>query len=166
MESFAEIRRTMFGGRTSETEKARDVEDCIMIIDDNEDILETLTSLLRSRYGIITCLSYEEASKRMSREVKVVLLDIKMASKDGVEAFRLLKEGREDLPIVFHSAYPGSSEKAAEVEGLDHSGYLTKGEYSTPELLEMIEQLLHQPVEASSTTSQIELSGQNSRRDN
>ena len=69
-----------------------------------------------------------------------------MAGKDGIEAFTLLKEEREDLRIIFHSAFPGSGERAAAVARLNHSGYLTKGEYDLPALLTTIEQAMNQPA--------------------
>lgn len=142
MESFAEIRRAMFPEAASNIE-AVGGRPTILIVDDNVDIIEALTTVLRSHYRLITCLSYEDAKRALVAEIKVILLDIKMAGKDGIEAYRLLKELRSDLRIIFHSAYPGSSEKSAAIEGLDHSGYLTKGDYQTPELLAVIEAALN-----------------------
>jgi CheY-like chemotaxis protein len=133
----------MFAGRLKEARPSGAPEDCIMIVDDNVEIIEALASLLQPRYHIVSCLSYEEAKNRLSPEVKLVLLDIKMACKDGIKAFKLLKQEREDLRIIFHSAYPGSSENAQAVEGLSHSGYLTKGEYDLPELLTLIRETMN-----------------------
>ena len=153
MESFAEIKRTMFPPQTNGIGSSAEVDASIMIVDDNREIIEALASLLRTRYRVISCLSYEEAKKLLCPEVKVVLLDIKMAGKDGVEAFKLLKRERQDLRIIFHSAYPGSSERARAVEQLSHSGYLTKGEYDLPKLLATIKETLDQPVETSASQS-------------
>jgi CheY-like chemotaxis protein len=132
MESFAEIKRTMFSDCVGSADLP---QRCLMIIDDDLDITEALTSLLRNHYRLIPCLSSEEAMQRLSPEVNVVLLDIKMAVKDGLGVFNLLKTERPDLKIIFHSAYPGSSEKGVAVDELNHNGYLTKGEYQLPELL-------------------------------
>lgn len=138
MESFAQIRRKMFPEDLN-----REDQDAshppIMIVDDNVDIIEALTNVLRSNYGLIPCLNYEEAIKSLVPEITVVLLDIKMPGKDGIELYKLLKEVRQDLQIIFHSAYPGSSEKALEIEQLSYSSYLTKGEYEATELLAAIE---------------------------
>jgi DNA-binding LytR/AlgR family response regulator len=84
---------------------------------------------------LISCRSFEEASTKLSPVTMLVLLDIKMASKDGIEVFQLLKDKRADLAIVFHSAYPGSSEKGAALKRPSLNGYLTRGEYDRPELL-------------------------------
>jgi DNA-binding NtrC family response regulator len=111
----------------------------VMIIDDNIDIIAAMTALLQPTYRVIPCLNHEEALTRLTRDVRVVLLDIKMAGKDGIEVFTLLKQQRPDLRIIFHSAYPGSSEKAVKVERLHHNGYLTKGDFTARELLTVIE---------------------------
>ena len=147
MESFEEIKRSIFPKELQE-DAPEALKDTIMIIDDNVDIVEALTSLLRPHYRVISSLSYEDTIKKLSVNARLVLLDIKMASKDGVEVFKLLKEQNEKLPIIFHSAYPGSSERAAEVEQLNHNGYLTKGEYNTPGLLSKITAALGQSVAA------------------
>ena len=154
MESFADLKEAMFGQQSGEAKSVVAAKAGIMIIDDNLDIIEALTTLLQPRYQVIACLNYEEVKQKLTPEIKVILLDIKMAGKDGVEVFKLLKEQRADLRIIFHSAYPGSSEKAAEVEQLEHSGYLTKGEYNGAELLNLIEQTINQAGEARSRASQ------------
>lgn len=141
MESFAEIERTMFSARVESVDLPRN---WLMIIDDDLHIIEALTSVLREHYRLIACLSFEEARQRLAPEINVVLLDIKMATKDGLEVFNLLRAERPELRIIFHSAYPGSSERAVAVEKLNHSGYLTKGEYQLPELLATIKAALDQ----------------------
>jgi CheY-like chemotaxis protein len=144
MESFAEIKLSMFPEPKDEPAIPGVPEACVMIIDDDLGILEALTVLLEPRYRLVSCLSLEEARQRLAPEIQIVLLDIKMAGKDGIEAFTLLKEERGDLRIIFHSAYPGSSERAAAVARLNHNGYLTKGEYDVSALLTTIERAMNQ----------------------
>lgn len=117
-------------------------KETVMIIDDNVEMIDALSFVLEEHYVIIPCLSYEEARAKMTSEIRVVILDIKMANKDGIEVFQLLKREYENLGIIFHSAYPGSEEKALQAKNLGHSGYLTKGEYTMVELLETIQKTL------------------------
>ncbi|MCZ6634234.1 MAG: response regulator [bacterium] len=119
-----------------------DHKEAIMIIDDNAEIIAALTLVLKDYYIIISCLSFEEARAKLTSKIRVVMLDIKMANKDGIEAFQLLKQENETLRIIFHSAYPGSEEKAQQAKSMAHDGYLTKGEYTTVELLETIQKTL------------------------
>lgn len=153
MESFTEIKRIMFSRQTDEVDVTSVPEPCVMLIDDDLDVIEALTALLQTRYRLISCHSFEETQQHLTPDIKLVLLDIKMASKDGIEVFKLLKASGADLPIVFHSAYPGSNEKVAALEGLNHNGYLTKGEYDLPELLRTIDHAMNQPANASSVSS-------------
>jgi CheY-like chemotaxis protein len=152
MESFSEIKRTMFPALKDEADRSDVPEGCIMIIDDDLGVIEALTALLQPRYRLISCNSFEEAKKSLTPDIKLVLLDVKMASRDGLEVFELLKEEHTDLPIIFHSAYPGSSERGAALERLSHNGYLTKGEYDLSDLLTTIEQATNQPTETSSVS--------------
>ena len=123
-------------------EGSDDHKEAVMIIDDNIEIIEALSLVLKDRYLIIPCFSYEEACAKLTSKMRVVILDIKMANKDGIEIFQLLKQENEHLGIIFHSAYPGSEEKAQQARDLAHSGYLTKGEYTVMELFETIQKAL------------------------
>jgi CheY-like chemotaxis protein len=138
MESIVEIKQTLFPEQVNEALEAEDPRVRIMIIDDDLDVIDALTALLKRHHRVISCSNLEEAHGSMTPDIKLVLLDIKMGSKDGIEVFKSLKEQYSDLPIVFHSAYQGSSEKVAELERLGHNGSLTKGEYDLPELLRVI----------------------------
>ena len=110
----------------------------VMIVDDNLEIIEALRNLLHAEFLVISCPYAERAAEMLTPEVRVVLLDIKMAGKDGLEVFNLLRERRKDLRIIFHSAYAGDEKKRLELERLDHNGYLTKGDYKLAELLDLI----------------------------
>ena len=162
METFAEIKRVMFAVGSTEPRSAK--APAIMIIDDNAEIIEALTSLLHPRYRVVCCLSYEEVNRKLSPDVRVVLLDLKMAGKDGIEVFKLLKSERDDFKIIFHSAYPGDSEKIAAVEHLNHSGYLTKGQYQMHELLKLIDEAMNQPAGERAATSTAEVAPGKTRR--
>ena len=112
----------------------------LLIIDDNPEVIEALSVVLNKDYKLLICYSYEEVLQKMNSEIKVVLLDIKMAYKDGIEIFSLLKNQYPNLKIIFHSAYAGNNEQAKLAESLPHSGYLTKGNYDIVELLQTIKQ--------------------------
>ena len=142
METIQDIRSTIFDTDESGSGRGTDSKETVMIIDDNIEVITALSSVLKDHYTLIPCLSFEEANERLTSKTKVVLLDIKMSGKDGIEVFRLLKETNRDLRIIFHSAYPGSEEKAIKAESLEHDGFLTKGEYTSSELIETIRSAL------------------------
>ncbi len=121
----------------------------LMIIDDNHDVIEALATIFDQDYSLIPCRSFEAAEVTLKEHIRrgnlpVIILDIKMAGKDGLEVFRLLKAIHPDLRIIFHSAYPGGDIHAGMVASLPHAGYLTKGEYTLPELIRTIQAALRQ----------------------
>jgi DNA-binding NtrC family response regulator len=125
-------------GRVRAAEERR----TIMIVDDNLKMLEALLSVLQEKYDVVTCCSAAEVEKRWSDDVQLVILDIKMAPDDGVAIFSLLRRRSERVPIIFHTAYPGSSEIVARMRELTSDGCLMKGDYSLCHLEETIERTL------------------------
>ena len=140
MENIAQIYDSIFGDTETVTLPERE-RGCIMIIDDNPEINKALGIYLKDHFELIACLTFGEAQSRLTDNIKFVLLDIKMAEMDGIEAFHRLRAMRPNLKIVFHSAYPGSNEKNEIARSLDHSGFLVKGEYTSHQLLEMLKAL-------------------------
>ena len=110
----------------------------VMVIDDNPEIAEALQISIGRTYELVYCKDSESIEQNLTPDVRAVLLDIKMDFQSGVDLFSHLKKKRDDLPIIFHSAYPGGEETARVANQLPHSGYLIKGKYSRVELLETI----------------------------
>jgi CheY-like chemotaxis protein len=111
----------------------------LLIIDDNQEVIDALTVILSRDYELLVCNSYSEVEQKGIDRIPVALLDIKMAYKDGIEVFYLLKAKYPCIKIIFHSAYPGNDEQARLTESLPCCGYLTKGEYDIHDLLATIE---------------------------
>jgi len=91
----------------------------ILIVDDDPLVLEALTQTFMDDYEVIPALSGEEAIKAVTsyNELDTVILDIKMAKMDGLETVRQIKHLNHDLPIIFHTGYPGDySESQIEQE--------------------------------------------------
>jgi len=91
----------------------------ILIVDDDPLVLEALTQTFMDDYEVVSALSGEEAIKAVTsnNELDTVILDIKMAKMDGLETARQIKNLNHDLPIIFHTGYPGDySESQIEQE--------------------------------------------------
>ena len=117
----------------------------LMIVDDNPRIIDALGAVLRDKYSIVACASAAEVELRYSDEVKVVLLDIKMAPEDGTVIFARLRKKSAQLPIIFHTAYPGNSEALDRLRELDADGMLMKGDYTLAQLEALLDQVLSRP---------------------
>src|SRR5690349_7802854 len=75
----------------------------VLIIDDDRSVRASLELALGTRYRVKTSMDADDGVAGMNEDVSVVILDIKMAGKDGFEAYSLLRKKDEDVPIIFHS---------------------------------------------------------------
>lgn len=83
--------------------------DCILVVDDNIDVLESLRDVLGHRYDVTTASSGQEAIVALEQKqtFSAVIMDIKMAGRDGISTAREIRRVQPDLPIIFHTGYPG-----------------------------------------------------------
>jgi DNA-binding response OmpR family regulator len=98
----------------------------VLIIDDNAGILFALEKALQlDGYDVQASAAFEGAPNISKNPPDLIFLDIFLASQDGREITRELKEHAKTkhIPIVILSAYPGI-DKLAEEAGADD--YLAK----------------------------------------
>ncbi len=84
-------------------------EEIILIVDDDARVLETLNQIFKDDYHVLLARSGAEALKLISErsDIYAIVLDIKMASMNGLETATAIKEINSDIPIIFHTGYPG-----------------------------------------------------------
>ncbi len=107
----------------------------ILIVDDDPLVLEALTQAFMDDYEVVQASSGEEALRVLESNgnLDTVVLDIRMAKMNGLQTARLIKEINSELPIIFHTAYPGEySESSIEKE---HQPFDYVGKNERPERL-------------------------------
>lgn len=75
----------------------------ILAVDDTAIVLTRISSTLRNDYDVITVNSGVRALKYLEMEKPdLILLDIQMAPKDGIETLREIRsmEDRADIPVI------------------------------------------------------------------
>ena len=79
----------------------------ILVVDDEVGIREALAGVLKDEgYSVFLAATAEEALRRMAkRRPDLVLLDIWMPGKDGVEALGEIKARYPDLPVIMISGH-------------------------------------------------------------
>ncbi len=99
----------------------------ILIIDDETSILESLADILQDEgYRVITATSAEEASSILTEETPdLVILDVWLPHKDGIEFLRDLKQEFPALPVIIISGH-GTVEIAVEAIKLGAFDFLEK----------------------------------------
>ena len=101
----------------------------ILVVDDEPDVLEVVKSRLELHgFRVITAGDGEEALLRVGQEKPdLLLLDVNLPRKDGLEVLRILREDilHVHLPIIMLTAKGNLSDKLAGIEaGADD--YITK----------------------------------------
>jgi CheY-like chemotaxis protein len=83
-------------------------ETTILVVDDNEDLLETFSLILRRRgFHVETAGNGAAAVDRYrERSFDVTLMDIVMPEMNGVEAFHKIKEIDPEAVVILMTGYP------------------------------------------------------------
>lgn len=81
----------------------------ILIVDDDARVLDTLLMMFKDDYTVVLARSGAHALELLSsnESFDAIVLDIKMAQMDGLQTATRIKEITPDLPLIFHTAFPG-----------------------------------------------------------
>jgi len=82
-------------------------EPTILIVDDNQDLLETFAMILRRRGFLVeTAVNGSDAVEKFkNRSFDVTLMDVVMPEMNGVDALRHIKAMEPDTPVILMTAY-------------------------------------------------------------
>jgi two-component system, OmpR family, KDP operon response regulator KdpE len=99
----------------------------VIVVDDEQQLLRTLALSLRARnYDVITASTAAEGIDRaFGLPPDVVVLDLGLPDRDGLEVIREVHEREPELPIVVLSARSSSREKVIALD-LGAVDYVTK----------------------------------------
>ena len=101
------------------------MKDTILIVEDDQDIMEVITILLRREgYNVLRAANGKEALEQANKNPDLFILDVMLPDLDGVEVCRRIRE-TSLAPVIFLTAKGGLQEKT---EGLEAGGddYLVK----------------------------------------
>lgn len=76
---------------------------CILAVDDTAIVLTRISEALRNDYEVITVNSGTRALKCLKeRKADLILLDIQMASMNGIETLKAIRsmEDLQDIPVI------------------------------------------------------------------
>lgn len=96
-----------------------DMQPVVLLVDDNDEILEFLERMLKSKYTILKAEDGAEALKILEREaVQLIISDVMMPVMDGFELCKKIKSNFEfsHIPVILLTA---KNAIQAKVEGLE-----------------------------------------------
>jgi len=102
----------------------------ILLVDDDTQVLEMLEVIFGDHYTTMSAKSGKESIEivRQHDAIAVVVMDIKMPGVDGITAAREIRNIQPDIPVIFHTGYPGDYDE----DVIDHDekpfDYILKGE--------------------------------------
>ena len=113
----------------------------ILIVEDNKDLLETISETLKDEgYNVISALDGYEAIERVKEGgVKIIIMDLKLPRMDGMETYRAIKKIEPTAVTVMMTGY-AASDMANEAISEGAYGILQKP-FETDELLNMIKKI-------------------------
>ena len=99
----------------------------ILICDDEEGIRESLKLILEDHFELIVTDNGEQCLEilKNSKDVGLLLLDIKMPKVNGLDLLKVIKERHPQLNVVIVTGYR-SVETASEASRLGACGYIVK----------------------------------------
>ncbi len=99
----------------------------ILVVDDERNIRVVIQKFLKQEgYEVDTARNYEEAITLLNEiRYELVLTDMKLPGKSGIELLKVIKRETPDIPVIMITAY-GSIENAVEAIKEGAYNYLTK----------------------------------------
>ncbi len=106
------------------------MSDCILIVDDDPLVMEALTQVFADDYDVLAAPSGFQALEILdvNKDIHAVVLDIRMAKMDGLETARKIHERDGELPIIFHTGYPGDYSEGEIEKEYQPFDYIIKNE--------------------------------------
>jgi two-component system, OmpR family, response regulator len=127
----------------------------ILVIEDERSIAEFVERGLKAEGYAVTCVGdgEEGLARALSGDFSLVLLDVLLPKRSGLEVLREVRDRVPGLPVIMLTALGETEDK---VEGLDlgANDYLTKP-FAFEELLARIRAQLRQPGQRTGTELQV-----------
>jgi len=114
----------------------------ILVVDDDKNFRRvTAAHLEKEGFTVATATDADDALRTLQAELPhLVVSDIRMPGKDGMELFRIIHERHPELPVILITAY-ATVEKAVEAIRSGAADYLTKP-FSRDDLLKSVRKTL------------------------
>ena len=102
----------------------------ILLVDDDRQVLDMLNDLFIDVYETLTASSGLESLNLIKNHQRIaaVVMDIKMTGMDGIATAREIRAIDDEIPVIFHTGYPGDYDEDEISEQEKPFDYVLKGE--------------------------------------
>ena len=112
----------------------------VMVVDDDQSVRELLDTILKEKCTVMTAATGEAALQTLEKvEVNVVLLDLRLPDREGMDILKTIKERYPDIEVVIISAVK-DIEMVVRAMKLGAYHYITK-DFDSGEVLTLMEKL-------------------------
>jgi DNA-binding NtrC family response regulator len=119
----------------------------ILVVEDQESERNALERLLRvARYEVVAASSAEEALDWCDQPIDLVISDLRMGRRSGIDLLMQWREVRPETPFILATAF-GDVDSAVRAMKLGADDYLTKP-VDPSRLLDSVRQVLDKPAKA------------------
>ncbi len=120
--------------------KTTSARHCLLVVDDEPDMVQSVMDLLRFEYRVLGTTRVEEAERIMAREdVHMVMTDQRMPGMTGVEFLKTVKEAHPDTVRLLFTAYTDIETVVDAINQGNVYRYITKP-WELPELKAILRQ--------------------------
>jgi CheY-like chemotaxis protein len=120
----------------------------VMVVDDDHDLCSNLWDLLRER-GFRVCIAHDESEASghlKGQDYRIVLIDMKLPTGDGMSVFRIVRQSNPQARTVFITGHRSEMDDLLQKvvqEGADAVCYKP---FDMPQLLTVLEKLRDDPA--------------------
>jgi DNA-binding NtrC family response regulator len=130
----------------------------VLVVEDQEAERHALERLLRlAQYDVVAAGSAEEALEWCDQPIDLVITDLRMPQRSGLDLLMQWREVRPQTPFILATAY-GDVDSAVRAMKLGASDYLTKP-VEPQRLLETVRQVLGRPPASPPASTRPQASG-------
>ncbi|MEO0021676.1 MAG: sigma-54 dependent transcriptional regulator [candidate division WOR-3 bacterium] len=118
----------------------------ILLVDDNEEYLNSLAAVLGSQYLILKAHTFDTGTLLLKEKPDIALIDIRLddtkpSNKDGIELLKYTKTYYPDIPVIIMTAY-GDIQTAVEAIKLGADDFIQKDKITVWEFKNIIKRTL------------------------
>jgi DNA-binding response OmpR family regulator len=99
----------------------------ILILDDEQSILESITLAFQEEFNVFTAASGDEALQQLDQEnIHLLFLDLKLAGEDGLDVLKKIKVKKPNVKVLVLTGKWTNEEESKQAKSLGVTDFVIK----------------------------------------